>query len=126
MISDSDKNKSYRLKIDEMINRHTLSLAEWEWVQFLMDHREEILEKHSTIVEVTQEELYRFRYRLSDYLNEKFNMLKGEDQCTRIINRFYNDLDFNLTVSKLYIPDQNYLEILRKEYQTVQAKKKKI
>lgn len=125
MLSNSTANRSFRDEVDTTINRETLSLANDAWIQFLLDHRSMIIE-HSKLVEISQETLYRYRYRIRDYLKEVHSDNYGLDQIFRIINRLYNDLDFNLTLTHVYVPDTQYCLNLRKKYQTAQAKQKKI
>lgn len=125
LISSSTSNVSMSSELKERLNRETLSLPNDEWIQFLMDHRE-LIKDHSKVYTLTEEIMYQYRYRIQDYLVEVHKMQKGMDQAFRIVNRLYNDMDFDLKLTEVWVPDNGYIRDLRREYQTCQAIKKRI
>lgn len=121
MRSSSASNESYVKTIEEMENLQRLALPDNDWIQFLLDHRSVIVE-HSELTQLTPEVMYRYRYRIRDYLHEVHNDNVGMEQIFRIINRLYNDLDFNLQLTHAYVPDRTYCLNLRKRYNTYLGK----
>lgn len=124
-ISESQQTKSLSEQLVEMNKRDTLNLTDDSWVRFIIDHRELIIE-NSKLTVVSPEDMYRYRYRIRDFLIEKCNFSKNAEIVFRVINRLYNDMDFDLTISKVYIPDTNYLNKLRGRYATVKSIAKRL
>lgn len=116
--SSTDRNTSFVDRIGKLISRASLHIADDAWVHFLQDHYTQ-LKENSTYVTLDEKTLLRFRYRISDYLTDKQYQL-GIDQAFRVVNRLHSDLDFNLSLTGVYLPDMRYVSELRKIYGTNQ------
>ena len=118
-ISSTERNESFVTTIDYLSTKHTAHVAEAEWVHFLQDHFEQ-LRANSTYVTLNEQTMYRYRYRICDFL-ESVPVSRGCDQAFRIVNRLHNDLDFNLSLEGVYIPDERFISELRVRYVTSKA-----
>lgn len=124
-ISNTERNVPYTKQIERTLNNEILSLPSDEWIQFLLDHREELL-KRSTHVALTEEVMYRYRYRILDYLHDVHGHTQGADQAFRIINRFHSDMDFDLDLKECWVPSREQLTQYRSSYQTNLVRQKKL
>lgn len=125
LTSFTEHNVSYVDALENTLDHQILSLDRDDWFQFLLDHREQIRSKATTI-KITDELMLRYRYRILDFLNEVHSFSQGGEQAFRIINRLYNDMDFNDSLTEVYIPDAKQLQDLRARYQTCISKEKKL
>lgn len=123
-ISNSPHNTPYSQKIQRTFDYEIHALNDDDWLQFLKDHKEQIKE-NSVLETLTEEVMYIYRYRIRDYLRGH-GRNKGMEQAFRIVNRLYSDLDFDLTVSAVYIPMNEYLNELRQQFNTNRANYKRI
>lgn len=124
LTSSTSENVSFVETIYDKINQHTHTVCEDEWIHFLQDHYLE-LKEHSTYVALNEATLYRYRYRIADYLAEQHNMKFGTEQAFRIVNRLHNDQDFKLGLLGVWVPDVSYVSSLRHRYSTNKAMEKR-
>jgi hypothetical protein len=90
-----------------------------EWIQFMKDHREHILEKSSSIL-IDYNDQNTYRYRLFSYLVETSHTV---DLLWIILwlNQLDTEMDFN-NVRELYIPDYTHISELYQTYRSFRAK----
>ena len=117
LVSNTDQNESFTVEIERKIKSLPHMVTDDAWIQFLQDHYQE-LKEHSTYIQLTEAILYRYRYRISDYLLEQHNLRLGPEQAFRVVNRLHNDMDFNLGLLGVWVPDISYVTELRHRYST--------
>lgn len=115
-ISSTERNTSFTNTIDGLISRDTQHVPEKAWVHFLQDHYVLLLQ-HSVYVVLDEKALLRYQYRISDYLRDT-GLTLGADQAFRVVNRLHSDLDFNMSITGVYLPSEDYVDELRKLYAT--------
>ena len=86
-----------------------------EWIQFIQDHMIEIRNK-SNIVQITPEEMFRYRYRPEDYL-DSINVEISLSWIMMMINQIQNRQSFN-SLQILYIPNSKYIDNLKEKFGT--------
>jgi len=125
IISSSVNNRSLLAAVVEQFNRvETLNHREPSWILYLQDHRE-LLRNNSHRLYVNAEVMYKYRYRPRKFLSN--NQSADElELAFMITNRFKSNMDFNLGVTEVYIPDRRYVEELRKMWTTTQQQIKKL
>lgn len=101
--------------------------TEDDWLQFLYDHREWLANQSgTTTVEIDESTMLKYRYRIEDYLVDILQLPSSLALPFRIINRFCSNLDFNLKVTSVIVPTNSDVQRLRKQYQVIQTKLKKL
>lgn len=123
-ISTSEFNASFSTVIDKLFKRETQNLTDDDWIHFLQDHRD-LIKKTSKYLELDEQTMYRYRYRIRDFLTNKGYVL-GAEQAFRVVNRLDSDLDFDLTLTGVWMPDDSFISELRRKYATNLAKQKKM
>jgi hypothetical protein len=124
IISNSDSNGSFTENIDYDINNEPLDDVDPDWIQFVQDHREYITTR-STLVEITPNEMVYYKYRIRKYLTYKgYN--PGLEMAFRTINHLRNNNDFDEDITKVYLPNSEVLNELRRSYKTLQSQIKKL
>jgi hypothetical protein len=126
MISSTTYNNSYAKTLSAKAAALALDEPSDEWLHFLLDHRTYLKNHEDTIlVPLTEADLYRYRYRLNDYLAENSSS-RSLVLAVRVMNKIGCDQDFDLSCTQLYIPSLAAVRELRDRYITIRAKLKKL
>lgn len=90
-----------------------------DWVQFLLDHRRNLI-ANSTLHEITEKEMVYYRYRLRKFLDERYGA-GGLELAVLITNRYKTAMDFNIETRSIRIPELGYVKELRDLYRVNQV-----
>ena len=125
MVSDSSSVTSYSTTIDSYIDQEPLNITDPDWFQFLLDHRQLIRENSIENI-LTEEVMYVHRYRIRKYLKSLKNYSPDLELAFRVVNRLGSNMDFNLSLQSVYVPDKRYVTELRRKYNTNKSKLNKL
>lgn len=124
IISNSDNNSSFTENINYDLSGESLNDTNPDWIQFVQDHREYITAR-STLVEITPNEMVYYKYRIRKYLIYRgYN--PSLEMVFRTVNHLKNNNDFDEDITKVYLPNTNVLNELRRSYKTLQSQIKKL
>lgn len=124
LISNNKSNQSFTGVMQYLINTYTLNEADSDWVHYLQDHREYIQER-SNKVTIDPSEMVYYRYRIRKYLQHRGNSVDCE-LAFRLINYIKSDLDFNESITEVYIPPVSVIRELQRSYATLQTQIRKL
>lgn len=126
MINTSSATKSLAEQMSSSTSLQRQNYTEDDWMQFLFDHREWLQQRPNTqVVTLTEKVLYRFRYRLGDYLQAQ-GYQSWMTSAVRIVNRLGCDQEFDTTLTSLYLPSSDDVLELRRQYVTNRTKIRKL
>ena len=123
-ISSSKDNTPFSDVLRKLISRESQNLPSEDWIHFLQDHRM-LIEQNSTTYTLDEETMLRYRYRIRDFLKEVAGYRSGMEQAFRVVNRLHNDQEFDLRLTSVFIPNNNFVTELRRMYNTLLARQKK-
>lgn len=125
LISSSSSNRSLLAAVIEQFNQiEVLNHREPSWILYLQDHRD-LLRANSQRVLVDGEVMHKYRYRPRKFLSNH-RSIDALELAFMITNRFRSNLDFDLNVTEVYIPDRRYVEELRKMWGTLEQQINKL
>lgn len=107
---------SYSQTYAKYMKSNTFFLSDDGWIQFLLDNTK-VLKESSTYMELTEEIMMRYRYRVRDFVIEVLGNINYE-QPFKVLNRIGGDLDFSISLLGVYVPDLNTVSTLRNQYNT--------
>ncbi len=125
IISQSEKTVPLSKIIDDSMM--PAEDTDTEWLQYIRDHTD-LIKNNSTLFFLDAEVMKRYRYRLEDFLFEKRNGIHYRQYASivRIINRLGCNLDFNESVTEIYLPTPEYITELRSMYRLIWHRKNKL
>lgn len=103
---------------------HQYRLEEDGWVQFLYDYRD-FIKANSDYRLLNEATMNRFQYRIRDYLLD-LGLPGSLDQAFKIVNRLGGDIEFNHSLTGVYVPRVAYLTKLKRAYSTLKTKCSKL
>lgn len=98
-----------------------LNVPEPEWIQYLKDHRRYLIEK-SVNWYINPDQMGKYRYRLEEYLQSINCSIPA--WLVFYLNQIDSNIEFN-NLEYILIPNEKYLDELRKSYNTYIANFKK-
>ena len=126
MINTSTATTSLAEQMTSSLSSQRQNYTEDDWMQFLFDHREWLQQRPNTrVINLSEKALYRFRYRLSDYLLAH-GYQSWMTTAVRIVNRLGCDQEFNTALTSLYLPTSDDVLELRRQYVTNRTKIRKL
>ena len=110
---------TYKLS-DRLRNlKSMIAPVEEEWVLFCQDHRNDII-SNSEILEIPDDDRWRYRYRIFDYLKDL-----GYDTNLTWLVYYINQIDLTQQVlgedRMLYIPDLKYIRKMIQSYNSFKS-----
>lgn len=128
MINTSERTISFTERVSRSAgNTRLLAQTSDAWVQFLLDHREWLINREkTTVIELTEATMLRYRYRIEDYLDSFPNRYPWMAMAFRVVNRLHSNQDFNLSLKTVYMPSADDIMILYQKYKVNQAQLRKI
>lgn len=124
LVSKSTQNTSLLKDLVYQVAIEEFNKKEESWIQYLQDYRD-FIRSHSKIMLVNGEILRKYVYRPRKFLSEHGSS-DDMELAFMIANRLRFVTDFNLELTKVYIPDRNYISQLRKMYLTLQNQIKRL
>ena len=124
-VSISENNTSVSADLLKLNEDEIQNPDDAGWMQFLRDHRELII-SGSTWVPLTEETMFRYRYRIRDFIVDILKLPVGLDAAFRVINRLGSDSDFNLSLDGCWAPDNSQVIELRHRFDTCKYREQEL
>lgn len=102
-VSLSIYNESIAGELERLDTDEAQNSNDPRWWQFLRDHREIIIAQSSWL-ELTEETMMRYRYRIRDFIVNVLKLPVANEVAFRVINRLGSNSDFNSTLDGCWVP----------------------
>lgn len=108
--------------LESIMQKYDLSDAEWRIM--VQDHKE-IIKSSGELYPLTVELIQEYQYRPEEFLYEHLKKSKGLTWIMLYINDLSSKMEFNMSLTQIYIPDADYIGELYRTYQSILAARKK-
>ena len=103
--------------LDTMVNADHYGPEDDNWVQFIKDHRQYIIDR-CTRHKPTSLELAQYRYRSEAYFREKFNAALNAIWIFEYLNDLKDPSSFNESITSLWVFDMEVIKKLRASFES--------
>ena len=108
--------------LESIVQKYDLADAEWRIM--IQDHKEAI-KASGDLYPLTVELIQEYQYRPEEFLYEHLQKSKGLTWIMLYINDLSSKMDFNMSLTQIYVPDVDYIGELYRTYQSILAARKK-
>lgn len=105
-------------------NIQKFDLPDIDWRTMIQDHKENI-KINGELIHLSAELVQEYQYRPEEFLYEHLRKSKGLTWIMLFINDLNSKMEFNTSLTQIYIPNDDHIGDLYRTYHSIKAARKK-